>query len=90
MVKDKRYGAVQSLIEAKIIQRFRDIFEYIPKTIVARDLKLNYRSFVSKINSPDRFTVKDITRMADLIEVAYVQLFEIIIADLPAKKKKGA
>jgi hypothetical protein len=85
MVRDKRYNAAQSLMEGKRIQRFKDIFEYIPKSIVARDLSLNYRSFISKVNAPNRFTVKDIARMADLIEVPYVQLFEIIIADLPAK-----
>jgi len=88
MVKDIRYGAVQSLIEAKRIQRFKDIFEYLPKTVVARDLKLNYRSFVSKINAPHRWTIQDITRMADLMELEYTRLFELIIADLPAKKKR--
>lgn len=87
MVKDERYTAVQSLIETGKIQKFGDIFKYLPKTVLARDLKQNYRSVVGKINNPHRFTVQDITRMADLIEITPAKLFDTIIAALPAKKK---
>jgi len=87
MVKDKRYGAVQSLIADKRIDRFGDIFLYVPRTVVATDLRLNYRTLIGKINSPNRFTVQDIIRLAEFIEVPYIRIFELIIADLPVKRK---
>lgn len=89
MVKDDRYTAVQSVYKDGKIQKFRDIFKYLPKSVLARDLNLNYRSFVSKVNAPGRFTVSDIARMEEFIGISGSQLFDIILADAVVKKKKG-
>ena len=89
MVKDARYTAVQSLITVGKIQKFSDIFKYIPKTIVARDLGLNYRSFVGKVNAPNRFGVLDILKLAEYIDCPPGKIFDLIVADIPTKKKKG-
>lgn len=86
MVKDDRYVAVQSMFESGKIQKFSDIFKVLPKTILARDMGQNYRTFVAKIASPDRFTVGEIRKIARLIDVTYAQMFESIITDIEQKR----
>jgi hypothetical protein len=88
MVKDERYIAVQSLIETDKILSLKDIFIFIPKTILARDLKQNYRTFAGKVENAHRFTIKDITWMAYWIDVPPSKLFELALKDMYEKKKK--
>ena len=52
MVKDRRYIVVRSdcLKEVWDIKKFMDIFEYLPQSILIRDLRQNYSNvFQSKI-----------------------------------------
>ena len=89
MVKDDRYLSVQVMIEAGRLQKFSDVFKYIPKTIVARDTGHNYKAFVGRIAKPGNFTVTDINKLSGLFGVPPVKIFELIQSDYPVKKKKG-
>ncbi len=82
MTTDKRYTAVQGVIETGKINRFREIFDILPKSVMAQDLGQNYRSFVGKVGSPERFTMKDVINMGRLIDVAPSKLVELILSDV--------
>lgn len=69
MLKDNRYNYVRSVWKAGDLTTFNDIFQIIPRSIVAKDLGLNYERFVKKIFRPERFTFEDVSRIARLLEI---------------------
>lgn len=88
MAKDVRYKAVEKLIVTGVIVSLDDLFNYIPKSVVAVDLKLNYRTLVGKISYPYRFTIGEIIHLAHLIEVSEEAIFKIVSSDIFRKKPK--
>jgi hypothetical protein len=88
MAKDVRYKAVEKLIVTGVIVSLDELFNYIPKSVVATDLKLNYRTLVGKISFPFRFTVGEIIHLAHLIEVEEEIIFKMVSADISRKKTK--
>jgi hypothetical protein len=88
MVKDDRYLSVQTMIEANRIQKFSEVFKYIPKTIVARDTGHNYKAFVGRIIKPGNFTIDDIHKLSALFGTSPSKVFELVSADYPVKKKR--
>jgi hypothetical protein len=88
MVKDRRYTSVHRLIEAGDIQTFKDIFIYIPKSVLARDLRRNYMTFAGKVLNPDRFTLLEFFNMSQWIGVEPERLVLLVKADVTAKIAK--
>lgn len=78
---DPRYSTIKVLIEAGHIKSIRDIFHFIPKTTVYRDLGINYNRFYRAIYDPSIFRLVELVRLAELfgldarkfIEMAYEQ-----------------
>lgn len=86
-MKDPRYKAIKSLIEAKGITRFKDIFTIVPLTVVKRDMKINYNTLRSRVNKVETLTFKDIITMADLFEVNAIDIFHLILNDIGSNNK---
>jgi hypothetical protein len=85
MPKDPRYTSVRRLIGSGDIRTFRDIFDYIPKSVMAKDMGRNYATFASKVIHPDRFTLLEIFKMSKWIEVEPEQLITLVKAQTAAK-----
>jgi len=82
---------VHRLIEGGDIKTFTEIFYYIPRSILAGDMKQNYSTFTSKIIHPHRFTLLDVFRMADRFEIEPDKLLTLMNAEVRyriAKRKK--
>jgi hypothetical protein len=88
MGKDKRYTTVKNLISGGFINSFQDIFETIPKSVVARDLGMNNVRISKLMNNVDGFVFKDIFRLAALLEVDK-KILTILVCDQFDKSKKG-
>ena len=88
MVRDPRYRAVCSLIKGNEISTIKEIFEVLPRTVLARDLRQNYAQFAAKIRNPTRFTVLDVFRMASWIQVEPEQLVTLMKQEVMAKLAK--
>jgi hypothetical protein len=91
MVKDKRYYALKSYIESEAIKSFTEIFDIVPKSVIVRDAGMNYTRLTSKIKNPDKFTVKDIVIISQLIGIDSRKLYDLIALAIEKKvgKKKG-
>lgn len=91
-VIDPRYDAVRVLFETGHIKSFRDIFLYIPKTTVYKDLGINFDRFVRAIDDPSIFRLKELKTIGELfgidpkeiIDMAYEQAMTV-----PRPKKKN-
>lgn len=88
MAKDKRYISVKSLIETGRIVDFREIFEYIPRKVVYKDLGVNYSRFKRLLDSTDLFTLQELITLAGLFEVDARAFIELAFAQYE-KDKKG-
>lgn len=88
-MKDRRYNALKSYIESGAIKSFTEIFDIIPKSTIVKDSGINYVRLTNKIIHPDKFTVKDIIIISQLIDVDSRKLYDLIAAAVgkPVQKK---
>jgi hypothetical protein len=71
--KDPRYDAIKLLIEAGRIQSIKDIFTFIPKTTVYKDLGINFNRFDRAITDPSIFRMQELITLAELFGVDALQ-----------------
>lgn len=94
MAKDKRYNTVKNLITGGYIKTFIEIFDTIPKSVVAQDLGFNSVRMTNLMNNVDRFILKDVIKLADLLEVDAMEVLKLIhdqyVLDNKNKRKKSA
>jgi hypothetical protein len=92
MSKDRRYTTVKNLISGGYIKTFREIFDTLPKSVVARDLGMNNVRFSKLIQNVDQFVLKDLFRFAAYLEIEEMVLFNLVFQqyhlDKKTKKKK--
>ena len=88
MVKDKRYNTVKKLIVSEQLNSFPEIFDIIPKSVVAKDLGMNNMRFSRLMNDMGRFMLEDLHRMADFIEVDGTILVMLADKQFKANKKR--
>ena len=86
-MKDKRYTTINKLINANCIHSFREIFDTLPKSIVARDLGMNNLRFSRLIHNVDQLFLSDIFRIAALLEIKEELMIEMVYAQYVADKK---
>lgn len=78
MTKDKRYKTVYHLISGGHVKTLIEIFDSIPKSVVAKDLGISLDRFTKMINEVDRFSVRNLFRMATLIEVDELMILNLV------------
>lgn len=87
MEKDERYKAVKRLIEKGDITEFNEMFTYIPKTVVARDLGAAPARFSEKMNLIEKFTLQDMFSIAKLLEVENIDILRLADNQYSEQKK---
>lgn len=87
MAKDRRYSTVKNLISGNYIKTFREIFDTVPKSVVAKDLGFNSERINRLMNEVDRFIVKDLFKLASLIEVDEIEIMKLICNQYTTDKK---
>jgi hypothetical protein len=84
-MSDQRYTTIRVLIQSGHIKSFRDIFQFIPKTVVYRDLGVNFNRFSRAIIDPAKFTLEELRTLAEffgvdtkkMIDMAYDQMITV-------------
>lgn len=74
-------------MESGHIKSFPDIFRYIPKTTVYRDLGVNFNRFGRAIYDPKIFKLDELFRLAEIFEVDDKQLVDMAYEQAIAYKK---
>ena len=87
MEKDERYKAVKRLIEKGDITEFNQMFTFIPKTVVARDLGAAPARFSEKMNQIEKFTLQDVFSIAKLLEVENLAVLKLANNQFQAQTK---
>ena len=77
--RDPRYDKVRKLIELEVLTTFREIFEFVPKSVVARDLCMNSARFTKLMYHVDRFILKDLFSIAHLIGISEQRILRLVM-----------
>ena len=86
--RDSRYNVIKAMIADGNIVTFNDIFEYIPKTIVAIDLGKKVDRFNKLMNKVDGFTLEEIYRIGSFCGLSERQIYELVEAEYFKGKSK--
>lgn len=71
MTKDERYEGVKKLIESGHITEFKQIFTYLPKTVMAQDLGTNNNRMTRLIERTELLTLQELSRIGELIDTSF-------------------
>ena len=82
MANDYRYNHVKSIWSAEDLKSFNQMFTIIPKSIVSDDLGVNYGRFAKKANDPVLFTFKEALEIADLANIPFRSMVQLMLADI--------
>ena len=77
---DPRYRYVRSIWIAGDLTSFIEIFNIVPRSIVATSLRLNYERFTKKILKPELLTFRDIRNLSHLTGIPFEALSGFVIA----------
>jgi hypothetical protein len=77
MSKDQRYTTIKVLKNSGHIKTFRDIFNYIPKTVVYKDLAVNFKRFSKAIINPASLTLGELQTLADFFEIDAKEILDM-------------
>lgn len=88
MAKDKRYTTVKNLISAGYIKTFSEIFDTIPKSVIAADLGFNGERINKLMNNVGLFIVKDLFKLAELIGVDEIEVMKLVCNQYGTDKRR--
>jgi hypothetical protein len=85
--KDLRIIAVKRVYDTGNIKAFKDIFVFIPRTVIAGALRINNNRFAKLIENPDKFKLGEIRKMAELFDIDYLQFLTLVVGGKPPVNK---
>ena len=86
MAKDQRYDTVKFLLEGGRIKTFMQIFEHIPKSVVANNLGTNYNRLAKMLDQVDLFTLKEIFQLGSLFDINEKEMLDLVYQQHVANK----
>jgi len=87
-VQDNRYSTISVLIESGHVKSFRDIFQFIPKTTVYKDLGVNFNRFSKGVHDPSAFSMKELMVLAEMFGINAKLLIDMAYEQSMAAKKR--
>ncbi|HEV2354945.1 MAG TPA: hypothetical protein VGR89_11910 [Puia sp.] len=87
--RDHRYELIKPMIETGRITFFNDIFKYIPKTVVAKDLGKKVDRFNGLMSRVEQFMLHDLFIIAGFFEVDEDVIMRLVMNDYKRAKEKG-
>ncbi|HTJ15106.1 MAG TPA: hypothetical protein VL547_23880 [Dinghuibacter sp.] len=88
MATDPRFEAAKALIETGKLIKFNDLFEIIPKSVMAEEISHSYASFVAKMENPQRWTLGNVSDMATVIGIPADELAKVIFRSIKRRPNK--
>lgn len=76
---DHRYGVVKDYIEQGKIAEFREIFLYLPKTVLIKDWGSNNYRVTRFIDHPQQLSIEEIYELAALIKVDPALMISLVV-----------
>lgn len=87
MVEDPRYIAAKRMVEKGDITAFNQLFNIIPKSIVAADMGTQNVRFTMLMNHVERFTLQELFALGNFFELNEREIFELAYTQYMEQKK---
>jgi hypothetical protein len=84
--EDARYLIIKPMLLDGKIQTFLDIFQFIPPSIVAKDLGKRGPRFTELMNGLEDFTLKEMLTLARLFKLTRAEMFQLVDNQLSTRK----
>ena len=85
--KDARYALIPVLLEDGKIERLSDIFKFVPKTTVARDMGIGLGAWDRYTEKLTTFTLSRLFGLADLCGLTERQILDLVMAEREHQKR---
>lgn len=82
MTNKEQMQRLKFLVDREAITRYREIFDYIPKSLYAKELHQNYKSALLRGDNPSLLTFWEILRLSDVTGIDPYRLSKLVIDDL--------
>jgi len=82
MLSEPKLEIAKDLLESGKIKTFRDLFLYVPKTGIAKELGVNYGRFLGLIKKPGRLRYDESIAIARIFHVSPQIISQIILTQL--------
>ena len=86
-IKDERYKDIRSMFRAGNINSLEEIFIYIPRKVVAFDMKTKSVRLGRLINKVDSFSIKEILLIGNLCYLSKEQTIALFVAAYESQNK---
>ena len=87
MSVDKRYDSIKVMIETGHITEFKQIFHYLPKSLLSKHLHTNNPRMTRLMENVDDITVHEIVLISMLFDVDYTKVSRIVFTQYFNDKK---
>jgi hypothetical protein len=79
MEKDHRYKTVKVMIETGNVTEFKQLFDHVPKSVVAHDLGTNNNRMTRMISHVEQFTIDELYKISRLVDTEFKTFMGIVI-----------
>ena len=86
-MKDPRYSTIQGLLKEGQIEKFTDVFKWIPYTVVANDFGTNHNRMKKMVADPSLWKLEEVYKLADLIGYNRKKLAEMAVDQVDEMRK---
>ena len=86
--RDRRYSVVKLFYDQGKIQTFKDIFEFIPKSVVAKDLGKKVDRFTVLINKVEKFKVEELFRIGRFCSLDEDAIMNLVLKEHQIQKPR--
>jgi len=85
--KDLRYELIRPMYERGLIETFRDIFKFIPKTVVSRDARLALDAFNDLLDHPEKWHLSRLFEIAANCGLTEKDIAGLVMVDYERTKQ---
>lgn len=86
--RDPRYATIQPMLELGKIQTFLDIFKFVPRTTVARDLGKKVARLSVRLKYLENFTLAELFVIGDLCGLSRTEILGLITMEFVRRDGK--
>jgi len=83
MMRDQRYQSIRPLFLKNKIQTFRDIFNVVPRSVVASDLGKENDRFMELTDHLGEFTIQELALIGNFCSLTLSEMFTLIGGEYP-------
>lgn len=84
--KNIEFEAIKAMFETGKIKKFTQL-EKLSTTKLSKLLRINYGRYIEKLHNPELFALRELVNFAEIIDVDFKLLADVVVAEIVNKTK---